>query len=295
MADINSAPDTASKANRRPRGRSPAYPAVSLPKAVARAEQLWTSDKQYPTPVISLVRGWGYANVNGPAGLIVSAMRKFGLVTDEGSKEDRRVRLTDLAVKIINHPDAESRQYAIRSAALQPPIHREMWDEFGADLPSDANLMWTLTTDRNFTETGAREFLKEYRETLDYAQLEAEPYTSVYAVDEQPASAPNQAIDTPAVRPAAPSEPMAAPSSLIASIFRPELPGPSPQEEPIARAIQPSQARLTTSSSTQQVRLPLPGGGEVAIDGPFPVTEAQWAFVMTVLGAMKPGLVTPEE
>jgi len=42
--------------------------------------------------------------------------------------------------------------------------------------------------------------------------------------------------------------------------------------------------------------IPLPGGGDVTLEGPFPLGEHGWSYLMTVLATMKPGLVTmPDE
>ena len=160
---------------KRPKGRSPAYPAISLEKAIQRVRQLYARDKQYEIPVASLPELWGYASLNGPAGLTISALKKFGLINDEGAKDERRISVTDEAVHILNHPSSDARAEAIRDAALHPPIHREFWDEYGSSLPSDANMIWRLTRDRGFTETGAKEFLREWRETLEFAGLDEQP------------------------------------------------------------------------------------------------------------------------
>ena len=40
------------------------------------------------------------------------------------------------------------------------------------------------------------------------------------------------------------------------------------------------------------IPVPMPGGArDITIEGSFPVSEADWSFFMTVIRAMKPGLV----
>ena len=48
------------------------------------------------------------------------------------------------------------------------------------------------------------------------------------------------------------------------------------------------------SAVVQQFTIPLPGGKELVLGGDFPLTLAQWGQFMTVLDAMKPGLVDHE-
>lgn len=40
--------------------------------------------------------------------------------------------------------------------------------------------------------------------------------------------------------------------------------------------------------------IPLPGGADVLVEGPFPLSEHDWEHFMTVLEAMKPGLAEPK-
>lgn len=248
---------------RRQSGRSPSYPAISLDRAVERAKQLYKFEKQFPTPVDSVVKHWGLTTLNGPAGLALAAMKKYGLLTDEGVKEDRRVKLTDLAVQILEHPSTEARREGIREAALNPSIHRETWAEFGADLPSDANLMWTLTKDRNFTETGAKEFVREYRETIAFAGL---------------------------------SE-MASPDSATVDPFDGED-GTEEEEEPeggdiedLGRSVdkKPGQRRQTQRDGRSAINIPLPNGEFVVVEGKLPLSEQEWEYFLAVLEVMKPG------
>lgn len=247
---------------RRPSGRSPSYPALDLEKAISRARELWTRDKQFPTPIVSAVRHWGYKGLSGPAGMTIAALIKYGLAEDEGVKNERKVRVTDLAVKILNHPDPETRQSAIRTAALKPSIHADMWAQYGAELPSDENLMWTLTRDQDFTETGAREFLKEYRQTIQFAKL---------------------------------SEGRAGIASLQHAAQKEELCQPDATAEaagvgvPVQRPNE-SEAKVPGSTTPGARRYPirLLNGQDIIVEGHFPLTDADWAYFYSLLGHMKP-------
>lgn len=73
--------------------------------------------------------------------------------------------------EILANPAEQARREAIRRARLDPAIHRELWDKYGATPPSDVNLRWELTRRKGFTETGADEFIPEYRATVAFAQL----------------------------------------------------------------------------------------------------------------------------
>lgn len=152
-------------------GRSPSYPGIPLEQAIKRAKIIYGHEKRNKAPVSVMMSHWGYANpTSGRASVTFAALKKFGLVADEGSGINRPAWLTDLAFEILHAP-LDDKRAAIRRSALMPPIHRELWEQYGADLPSDHSLKWTLMDQRGFTPTGADEFIREFRETIAYAGL----------------------------------------------------------------------------------------------------------------------------
>jgi hypothetical protein len=249
--------ETQSPAPKRPKGRSPSYPAINLGTAIDRVSQFHQREQQHPTAVATLARHWGYKSINGPASLALAALKKFGLVEDEGTGPGRTVRVSDLAVTILRHPDETRRRAAIQDAALRPAIHRELWEQYGANPPSNESLNWELTRNRGFTETGASEFIPEYHATIAFAQL-ADGAT---VRTQTPAGGSDDGADEEDERP---------PSSL--------------------RSRRPRHLTMTEGTSTYTI--PLMGGASVVVEGEFPITERDWAQLMAVLGAMKPGLVS---
>jgi hypothetical protein len=247
----------------RRKGRSPNYPGISLDVAIHRAGELYGAERQHPAPVSTVARHWKYKSFNGPASVTLAALKKFGLLEDEGGGPDRRARISDIGVEILANPDEQSRWAAIRDAALRPEIHLEMWQKYGSHLPSDATVQWELTRSRGFTETGAAEFLKEYKATLAFAQLEETPAAvTVQAADDDTSGAG----DTPK------------------STYR---------EESIA-ARSPGEPRQMSADSRRAFPIPLVSGGTVTVEGKFPLSERDWAQFMAVLVAMKPGLVASD-
>ncbi len=239
---------------RRPTGRSPSFPAINLETAVRRARELYESERQHPTSVETIVRHWSYKSMSGPANLTLAALKKFGLLTDEGRGAERRGRLTHLAVDIVASPDAAARASAIKQAALTPTIHRELWDRYQNSPPSDANLRWELIRQRGFTESGADDFIRQYKQTVTFAQLDAS--------DQPSGSASNDDEDEDI--------------SLV-------------DEQPVSR----HNLNRIVSVQTAATRFPIPvfNGKSVVIEGDFPLSEEDWNQFMTVLGVMKPALV----
>jgi hypothetical protein len=250
-------------AARKPKRRSPSYPAIDLEAAIGRTRQLYDHENQHPTHVEAIVRHWGYKSLNGPASGALAALKKFGLVDEDGAGPARRARVSDLAVDILRNPSEQARQAAIKRAALSPPIHRELWDRYGATLPSDVNLEWELTRDRGFTDTGAKEFIPEYRATVTFARLTA---GATIAAQTPEASEVQQDDDDTT---------------------------DGGQVRPSGRTRTPRPRRM--SESTERVyTIPLAGRAPVIVEGDFPITEQDWTQLMAVLNAMKPGLVSDQ-
>lgn len=248
-------------AARKLKSRSPAYPAINLETAIQRARQLYDKERHHPTPVATVVSHWGYTSLNGAALGAVAALKKYGLLDEEGAGEDRKASLSRLADDILMHPDGAKRAEATQEAALRPAIHREMWDKYHLELPSDQSLLWELTRDRGFTERGAAEFIRTYKATIAYAKLEDPSRTGGLAV-------------TPDTR-------------RVEDDGRDEDDWDSPSERPSP------ERRRPTAEAAKSYAIPLVDNGSIMVEGQFPVTERDWNQFMAVLAAMKPGLVTP--
>ena len=246
-------------ASRKRKGRSPSYPGINLETAVQRARQLYVKERQHPTSVETIASHWGYRSLNGPGAVTLAALKKFGLASYEGSGEGRRAALTDLAVDILENPSILARQAATQRAALSPSIHRELWERYGASPPSDLNLRWELTRDRGFTETGAAEFIPEYRETIDFAQLADSGTALLQDHDDAEDGEEEEEEEAP---------------------------------PPPARQQKEGTGRGKVSETASVYTIPLPrSAGTVRLEADFPLSESDWQHFITVLNAMKPGLV----
>ncbi len=153
--------------------RSPSYPAIDLETAIARASDLWQKEHMNSAATSVILGHWGYTPKSGNGLLTLAALIKFGLLTTEGSGNDRKARLTELARKIIldDRPNSPERDIAIREAALNPIIHKELWGKYKSELPSDDNLRHELRYNEGFTDSGAVECIRELRGTWAYVKL----------------------------------------------------------------------------------------------------------------------------
>lgn len=250
---------------KRKRERSPSYPAISLGPAVEKAKDLYQVERSYLAPIDTILKDWGYAPKSGAGLVVVAALLKFGLLEDEGSGPARKARITEFGQRIIRDTREESpdRARLLREAALRPQIHRELWDRFGGELPSDSNLHATMIFEFGFTDGGAKEFIREYKDTIAYARLTDDD-------DDHSAS--------PTSYPVAPS------ASEITAASVPSHAGfPTVVRRPATAGV-PAPIVLPLPIATSMDRWP-------SLVLPYRLTKAEWDSMKTLLNAMENGIV----
>ena len=160
------------------RARSPNYPGIPLGDAVKRAVTLRGKEKgRHFVPAEIVLSHWGYSPKSSSGLVALGALNKFGLLEFQGAGADRKARLTDRALQIILD-GSPTRKEAIVEAALAPKIHRELWDEYDGILPNRGTLHYMLVQEKKFTDTGADEFIKQFRATIEYANLDSSDASS---------------------------------------------------------------------------------------------------------------------
>lgn len=150
--------------------RSPAYPAVGLSEAESLIRKVHDSEHRSPMSEEGAARAMGYAGLNGKTRVLLSALKKYGLL-DESPGGDLRV--SDLAMRIL-FPEPESERIdALREAALRIDLFRDL-TRTHLDA-SDENLRSTLMR-RSFTEAGAQQAIASFRDTVKVANLRESRY-----------------------------------------------------------------------------------------------------------------------
>jgi hypothetical protein len=150
--------------------RSPAYPAIDLGEAIERAKALYDQDKTAVVAMDTAAKHIGFAKAHGQALMFLSALRKFGLVE---YPSDGKVVVTRRAVEILTFPNGHERKLrAMQEAALNPAIYSELLEKYkDSGLPSDEAISAELVADRGFNPSAVGAFLKDFRESLEYAGL----------------------------------------------------------------------------------------------------------------------------
>ena len=157
------------------RTRSPAYPYVNLETAITKAREFHKEERGNAANISVAGKHWGYKENSSGAFQTAAALISFGLMTDEGTGDKRKLKLTPAAIRILldADPNSTERDRLIKEAALAPKIHQELWKRWGKDLPSVHSLKNTLLFEWKppFNENAVDGFIKEYRDTITFAKL----------------------------------------------------------------------------------------------------------------------------
>jgi hypothetical protein len=168
----------------RKRERSPAFPFISLRKAVERAQALYENHRREPARLAAIGPSWDYSPKSSGLIQTVAALKQFGLIEDLGSGEDRKVVLTKLGQTIVADQRPGARETALKDAARSSSIISEYLPKWLPDRPSDAHCVSELHLDRGFTEEAAKSFLRIFDETVSFAKLDEEAANSPEAIRE---------------------------------------------------------------------------------------------------------------
>jgi hypothetical protein len=146
--------------------RSPNYPAVGLSESLERVRRLWTKEKRTRVDYAVAAEAIGYSGVSGPSRTMLASMKKYGLV----DSDDKTVRVSDLALRILHPASDYEGLSALQEAALNPDLFRQAFESLKEG--SDGALKSHLINRLGFSEVGSKQFIKAYRDTIVTAKLD---------------------------------------------------------------------------------------------------------------------------
>ena len=153
--------------------RSPAYPAFALPAAIERIRKVWDAQRKHEAHIDAVLNAMGYANKSGPALRAIGALNHYSLIEESGSKDDRRIKVSELAQDILHLPDEDPRRKeALKKSALNPTIHATLWERYGTHLPDDAAIKSFLVRDKGYNESVVSDVITNYRTSFEFAKID---------------------------------------------------------------------------------------------------------------------------
>jgi hypothetical protein len=129
----------------------------------------------------------GYTQTTGPGGRALSGLRQYGLIEESGG----HWRISDMGFAILQYPEgSQERRDAIKKAAVNPTLFRELREQYPDGLPSDETLKAALLK-RGFNPTAIDDLIADFRSTMALAGLADVSYTD----SEEAAKMPDLAVE----------------------------------------------------------------------------------------------------
>lgn len=181
--------------------RSPNYPALSLPEAVDKIHMVYRAQHTHGAPREVVVKGMGYAGLNGASATAVSALAKYGLLDRDGEEW----RVSNRAMCIIAPHSPEEKAEALREAASAPPLFNELREKFPGRMPSEEVLRNYLVR-KGFAPAALSAVISAYKETSEMVERDGGAYDSGHSQsqeDPEMQAAPVQPTPLRAAPPAA--------------------------------------------------------------------------------------------
>ena len=156
------------------RPRSPNYPAFGLQKAVEYARKLYAVNHLHKATPEVVVKAIGYGSLNGGSLTAISALKKFGLVEEDG----KELRITqDALTVIVEPPHSHERARVLVRLATMPSLFSELSAAYPGSTPNDEILRaWLLR--KGFLPSTVGLPIRAYRETMELAEAQKSIYTN---------------------------------------------------------------------------------------------------------------------
>lgn len=191
------------------RKRSPTYPYLNLGEAVEILEHFVQQHRFTKVPLHIALKEAGYSITSGSGARVTASLTAFGLFEIEGTRDNRRIWPSRIGQAIAweNPNDPSERLRAIQEAALKPEMHQWMYTHYSLDrepLPQPNVLQYDLKMQLGFQDKAVDAFIKEFKETYEYAALGNPTYLTEEVLEvpqipnsEPPAVSPKQETANP--------------------------------------------------------------------------------------------------
>ena len=153
------------------KSRSPNYPAISLPDAIARVEKIYKNEGKNPMSREAIASILDYDGLTGTSIPVISAISKYGLI--EGRGDDIHVS-SDAVTILIDPEDSDERRSALGRVAVNPRIFKKLSQKFPKTPTVDTARIYLEKGD--FTPKAARKAAKNYVDTMEFVISEGVEY-----------------------------------------------------------------------------------------------------------------------
>jgi len=160
------------------RQRSPSFPYMPLSKCIGLVEKLHNAANVSFVRIDAIAEFWNVTAYSGSHLRYVSALSEFELIETQGSGKERKIKLSQDAVRILEDQREGVREELLAKAAIKPRMINTIFNGsenanftgWGFVRPADSIAVSALKFDFKFTTEGAKKFLSIYDDCLKYLQ-----------------------------------------------------------------------------------------------------------------------------
>lgn len=183
--------------------RSPSYPQMGIKEAVEKIGALYKEIGAHATSREVVAKGLGYRSISGTSATTISTLNKYGLLDGRGDE----VRVSDRAMAILHPHSDEERKEALRAAALEPELFRDIAERFPGGSVNDELLRNYLLRNK-FSPQAVEAAILAYKETIEFVSGFEAAYDSAPSIQKDATSmhAPQNTPNPKGTTPPPPSE-----------------------------------------------------------------------------------------
>ena len=149
--------------------RSPIYPIVGLNTAIDKLKDFYAIEGQNIVKREDALKAMGYSGISGQSMQMLATLTQYDLLEKAGTGE---IKIADTGLAIIVGTNEEKEQ-SILIAAQNPPIFKEILNQFSSNKPSERSLMSFLIQrkPKGYIHRSAEKITKSFFETIELANL----------------------------------------------------------------------------------------------------------------------------
>jgi hypothetical protein len=147
------------------------FPFIRLEDAIGRAKELYDAAAEHDVTVPAAFETWKYSAKSSGGNQTISALKMYGLLSDIGHGEKRKLVLSDKALRFFRDEREDVLAQLKREFAVAPALFGSLWEKWGATPPADNIARSHLKVDRGMAEQNARSVLNIYKENIVFADL----------------------------------------------------------------------------------------------------------------------------
>jgi len=153
--------------------RSPNFPALPLERGRELTKKLLDKYAKSSVAWEVATKALDYSPKSSAGMQTMAALSYYGLIKIDGKGNERRVKVTDLAYKIImdKRDLSNDRDAAIKEAAMNPTIFKKIKEAYPEKLPDDSALEYDLTFSYKFNPSSVKEFIGILRKNVEFANM----------------------------------------------------------------------------------------------------------------------------